>query len=508
MFLGIDVGHTAMKAVLFDLQGNELARSGERIPTIAPKSGYYETSTEDLWVQTAKVLKNITRQVDAKSVESIGLSGGGNGFYPLDQKFQPVGRGIPVLDRRATHIIDELKAKGAYDVLFKKLGMPVLPGSVPVLLRWFKENRRTEYDRIEHILSRKDIVRFRLTGDVSTEISDACFGTLNVQTQEYDEETLEILGVREMADTLPELRPNSYDVAGYVTAQAAQITGLREGTPVVAGAHDACCNTIGAGAIKDNIECTGGGTWSINLLVVERPVLNPSWSCECFVKKGTWILEQSSPTATVSLDWFVEHFCSDEREKAKREGKSVYQVCDSEVENVETSIIYLPFLMGLPWGYPFQSDASGAFLGLRIEDSRRQVLRALYEGVSFIHALHIEQYDKEIGVSEIRFTGGAANSPAWCQMLADVLGKKIVTVNVKETGCYGAALLGALGTGHVKRLEDTATLVRTKEVYQPQKRYSEKYATFKESCEALSKVWTKLEHLRLRSFSAERELVT
>jgi L-xylulokinase len=509
MFLGIDIGHTTIKAVLFDLQGNELAKAGERIPTIAPKPGYYETPTEDLWVQTAKVLNSITGRIDPTSVESIGLSGGGNGFYPLDERFQPVCRGIPVLDRRATHIIDELKAEGAYDGLFKKLGMPVLSGCVPVLLRWFKENRRSEYDRIKHILSRKDVVRYRMTGDVSTDISDACFGTLNVQTQEYDNEILEILGVNEMADTLPELRPNSYDIAGYVTAQAAQRTGLREGTPVVAGAHDAACDTVGAGAIRDNIECTGGGTWSINLLTVDRPTLSPSWSCESFVKKGTWVLEQSSPTATVSLDWFVQHFCSDEREKAKKEGKSVYQECDAKVANVETSIIYLPFLMGLPWGYPFPSDASAAFLGVRIEDTRWEILRALYEGVSFIHALHIEKYDKEVGVSEVRFTGGAANSPLWCQMLADVLGKKVVTVGVKETGCYGAALLSALGTGHIKSLEDTAAHVRTGRVYEYQKQhsYSKKYETFKESCDALGKVWTELERLRARTVSPEREVV-
>lgn len=506
MFLGIDVSHTAVKAVLFDLEGNEIAKGSERVQKYSPKPGYYETSMQELWSQTAKVLKGLTRQVDPNSIQGIGLSGGGNGFYPLDRDLKPVGRGIPVLDHRGEDIVRELKTTGMYDELFRKLGMPVLPGSVPILLRWFKDNKRGEYDKIRHILARKDFVRFGLTGDVSTEISDACFGLLNVQTQEYDEEILDILGVREMMDALPELRPNSYDIAGHVSKKAAEVTGLKEGTPVVAGAHDACCNTVGAGAISNNIECTGGGTYSINLLVVDRPILNPSWSCECFVKKGTWILEQSSPVATSSLDWFVEHFCTDEKEKAQEEGKSVYQICDAEVDGVQTGIIYLPFVMGLPWGYPFQSNASAAFLGMRIEDNKKQVLRALYEGVSFMHALHIEQYEKEIGVSEIRFTGGAANSTLWCQMLADVVGKKIVTVNVKETGCFGAALLAALGTKEVRSLEDTSKLIAPKRIYYPQKDYGKKYQTFKQCCEAFGDVWNKLEDLRLSTVSTEGEV--
>lgn len=496
MFLGIDVGHTVIKAVLFDLNGKQLFTSGEKIATYSPKPGYYETSMQELWIQMRKVLSELTRQTDPKSIQGIGFSGGGAGFYALDERLEPVGRGIPALDQRAEEIVDRLRTTGMYEVLFKKMGMPVLAGSVPVLLRWFKDNRRSEYERIRHIVGRKDIVRFKLTGDISTEISDGSLGTLNVQTQEYDDEIFEILGVREMTWVLPTLIPNSYDIAGYVTKNAAEETGLAEGTPVVAGAHDACCNTIGVGAIKDNIECTGGGTWSINLLVVDKPVLDMSWSCESFVKKGTWMLERSSPTATVSLDWFVENFCQDEMEKAKREGKNVFQICDGEIEDASTSIIYLPFIMGLPWGYPFQSDATGAFLGLRREDTRKEILRAVYEGVTFMHAMHIEQYARKIGVGEIRFTGGAANSDQWCQMLADVVGKRIVTVNVKETGCFGAALLAALGTKHVKSLDDTTKLVKKGKVYHPRSDYRKKYEVFKRACEELTETWNRLEDLR------------
>jgi len=300
-----------------------------------------------------------------------------------------------------------------------------------------------------------------------------------------------------MMDALPELRPNSYDVAGFITEEASRETGLKEGTPVVAGAHDACCNTLGVGAVKDNIVCTGGGTWSINLLVVDKPLLNTMWSCECFVKKGTWILEGSSPTATISLDWFVKNFCSDEKRIAEERGQSVYKICDEEVSDVKTNIVYLPFLMGLPWNYPFQSNATAGFLGMRVEYGKKEVLRAVYEGVTFIHALHIEQFEKNIGVSEVRFTGGAAKSEIWCQMLADVLGKKVLTVDKKETGCCGAALLAAIGVGEIKDIQNVVKFIRIKKVYEPHEteKYREKYEIFKLCGKALSEVWNRLEEL-------------
>lgn len=496
MFLGIDVGHTAVKAAIYNVEGKEVALGGERVKTFNPKPGHYETSMDNLWTQTRKVIRSLTRQIDAQTIKAISLCGGGNGFYPLDEKMKPVGRGIPALDRRAKYVIDRLRKTGKLEMLFKKIGMPPLPGCVPVILRWMKENERERYDKIEHILSRKDFVGFKLTNELATEISDACFGVLNVKTQSYDEEIFEILGVNEMFSALPELKDNSYDITGYVTKEAAEETGLKEGTPVAAGAHDACCNTLGVGAIKNNMVCTGGGTWSINLLVVDKPILNWKWSCESFVEKGKWMLEGSSPTSTTSLDWFVEHFYEDEKKRAKREGKSVYQICNEEIENVDTNIIYLPFLLGLPWGYPYQSNASAGFIGISKEDGKKEMLRALYEGVAFIHAAHIEEYQNNIGVSEIRFTGGAAKSEVWCQMLADVLRKKIVTVDKEETGCFGAALLAALAIGEIKNLEETAKLVNVKKEYYPKRDYSTKYEIFKESCGSFGDIWDSLENLK------------
>jgi len=497
IFLGIDVGHTVVKVAAYDEKGNEIANAGYRVELKNPKPGYYETDIKELFSSTLNAIKEIGKKISLHDVAAIGLCGGGDGFYALDRNLNPIGNGIPGLDRRAINILRKLKEEGLYDILFNKIGMPVLPGSIPIVLRWFKENDRNFYDKIAVILARKDIVRYMLTGDISTEISDACFGVLNVYTQEYDREIFEIVGVEDKFDALPELRPNSYDVAGYITEKVASITGLKAGTPVIAGAHDACCNTIGTGAIEPHVVCTGGGTWSINLTIVDKPILNPKWSCEAFVKKGTWILEGSSPTATVSLDWFVDIFMKEEKEKM---GKLVYKYCDEIVEKTETGLIFLPYLMGLPWGYPFQENASGAFIGIRLEDSKKEFLRAIFEGITFVHALHINEYEKYIGVNEVRFTGGAARSKVWTQMLADTIGKKVVTVDKEETGCFGAAILAMWGIGEIRGLDEVKGLVRIKEVFYPKEenreKYERKYMLFVEICQMLEKYWGDLEKLR------------
>lgn len=496
MFLGIDVGYSVIKAALYDAEGKEVTLSRERVKFLNPKPGFYEASMSELWNKTRKVIRSLTKRTAPSAVKAVGFSGGGAGLYSLDERLRPVGTIVTPMDLRAKDILDEWIKTGVHETIFKKIGQNLMTGSALPVLKWIKENERKKYDKIKHLLSRKDFVRFKLTNKLATELSDTCYGYTNVETQSYDKEIFEILGLVEMFHALPELKENSYDMAGYVTKEAARETGLIEGTPVAAGAHDACCNTIGVGAIKNNMVCAGGGTWSINLLVVDKPILNRNWCCEHFVEKGKWMLEGASPTSTVNLEWFIENLGETQIEEARKKGKSVYQICEREIEEVDTGIIYLPFLSGFPWRYPYQLNASAGFLGVREEDGKREMLRALYEGVAFMHAVHIEEFDKRLGVSEIRFTGGAAKSEVWGQMMADVLGKKVAVVDKEETGCFGAALLAALAVGEIKSLEETDSLVHVGKEYYPKRDYSKKYETFKDICNSFGKMWNSLESLR------------
>ena len=497
MLLGIDVGYSVIKAALYDAEGKEVALSRERVELLNPKPGFYEGSMGELWRKTRRAIRCLTRRIDPSTIKAVGLSGGGAGLYSLDERLRPVGNMITPMDLRAKEIVEGWIKTGIHEKIFKKIGQNLMTGSALPLLKWIKENERKRYDKIRHLLSRKDLIRFKLTGELATELSDATYGFTNIETQSYDREIFEILGLDEMFDALPELKDSSYDIAGYITKEAARKTGLPEGTPVATGAHDACCNTIGVGAIKDNVVCAGGGTWSINLLVVNKPMLNRNWCCENFIERGKWMLEGASPTSTINLEWFIRNFGETQVRRAKKEGKSVYQICEEDVKGVDTNVIYLPFLSGLPWRYPYQLNASAGFLGIGEADGKKELLRALYEGVAFMHAVHIEEFDKRLGVSEVRFTGGAAKSEVWGQMLADVLGKKVAVVDKEETGCFGAALLAALAIGEIKNLEETGRLIRIVREYYPKRNYSRKYETFKGICNSFRSVWDSLEALTL-----------
>jgi L-xylulokinase len=495
MFLGIDVGQTVVKAALFNEEGKKIAISDTKTKTLNPKLGYYERDMDDLWNRTREIIRDITKKVDPKDIKAIGLSGHGSGCYPLDEMGKPVGNGILASDQRAKEIIKGWKKDGTLGIFLGKTGITYSPAIMPVLLLWYKENDKKKYNKIKHLLFCKDFIRFKLTNKVATDISDP-YGVLNVKTQNYDEEIFELAGVSELVSALPQLKDKSYDLAGYITEEAARGTGLKEGTPVAVGAHDACCNTLAVGAIKDNIVCTGGGTWSINLLVTDKPYVSQRWYCENFIEKGKWMLEGASPTSAINLEWFIENFCEKEKERAKKEGKTVYQICDEEIKGVDTNILYHSFLLGLPFHIPFQRNAMASFIGINKADGKKEILRALYEGVAFAHRAHIEEYEKAMGIGEIRFTGGAAKSAVWAQMLADVLGRKVTIVDKVETGCFGAALLGTLSIGEIRSLKEAVALIGIKEKYYPKKDYNKKYEIYKRSCSSLGEIWNDLEDLR------------
>ena len=498
IFLGIDSGQSNIKVTAFDNQGNEIISANEAVNILTPCTGFYEVDLQELWMKTRKLLRKITGKINPKFIKCIGLSGHAGGLYALDRDLKPLKFGILPTDQRANIILERLKQIGICKELFEKTGMPLMPGFAIFILKWLKEFKREVYERLSYVFARKDFIRYKLTGDISTEISDACFGFLNVYTQNYDEDIFELVGIRDAFHLLPELRDTSYEIAGYVTKEAAEETGLREGTPVIVGAHDACCNLIGSGAIRGDAMCSAGGTWSINLLVIDRPFLNPMWSCESFVRKKTWMLEQYSPTAAISLNWFIENFFREEKQKAQIERKNVYELIDEEIANINAKLLFLPFLLGLPPGYPYQSNASAAFLGIRFEDQKLTFLRALYEGIAFIKAVHLEQYEKYFKIKEIRFTGGMAKSRVFPQLLADVTGKKVIIVDKEETGCFGAAFLAAMGIKEVKDLEEVFKYLRTKKTYFPKKSYARKYALFKTCCQRLSEIWNEFEKLRFQ----------
>jgi len=493
MFIGIDIGHTTVTAVAYDDGWNVAGRYGRGAGMVHPEDDRTEIPIEERWGIVLECLDEIQSQVQpARGFDGIGLAGGGGGLYPLDSGGEPLRNGTPLLDERTRGgLFDRWEEDGTRRAISEITGVPLSPGGVPSILRWLKEHDAQTYENIAHILNLKDVVRYKLTGELANELSDASFSLTDCRKQVYDEEIFELAGISEKWDALPELLGNSHDIAGHTTAEVERKTGIAEGTPVVAGAHDACANTVGVGALGDGIVTTAGGTWSLTTMARDEPcVALDSWCCEAFVETGSWMLEMSMPTGTISLDWFVDDFCEPERDRAEQEGRAVWDVIEAKIEDVETNALFHPFLFGNPWGYLYQDTASGSFTGLRPTDGRVEMLRAVYESIAFMHRWQVDIYDEAFGVEEVRFTGGAARSEFWADMFADVIGKPVVTTTMEESGCFGAAMLAAIGVGEINDLRETQGLVETDETYRPSGRsYDEKYEAFREIAGLLEPAW-------------------
>jgi len=273
----------------------------------------------------------------------------------------------------------------------------------------------------------------------------------------------------------------SYEIAGHTTRDVERETGISKGTPVVAGAHDACANSLGVGAIEDDVVNTTGGTWSFSTIVSDEPdVQRDRWCCENFVERGRWMYQIANPTGTLSLDWFVEGFCDPERREAQETGVGVWNIIEEKISDVETDVIFQPFLAGNPYGYLYDQDASGSFTGLHQSDGRPEMLRAVYEAIAFMHRWQIDLFDDAFDIDEVRFTGGAARSDFWAGMFADVLEIPVSTTEVKESGCFGAAMLAGIAIGQLSGIEATTDLVEIEAVYYPgETNYGQNYETFK-----------------------------
>ena len=500
MFIGIDVGHTTLTAVAFGADWEVVGRYGVEAAMIHPNDDRTEIPIDRRWRAVSRCLDDLEDGIEG-TVDGIGLAGGGGGLYPFDADGEPVMNGVTLLDERTRgRLFDRWVADGTRRRISEITGTPLSPGGALITLRWVKENRPGVYDDIEHVLNLKDAVRYGLTGEFANEPSDATFSLTNHRTQEYDRELFELAGITEKWDALPELKAASHEIAGHTTPEIERATGVSAGTPVVAGAHDACANTIGVGGLGEHTVTTAGGTWSLSTMVRDEPAMAlDKWCCENFVEPGTWMLEISMPTGTISLDWFVEEFCGPERETAVTEDGVVWDVIEEEIGDVETNVLFHPFLFGNPWGYLYQDNASGSFTGLRPSDGRIEMLRAVYEAIAFMHRWQVDLYDDAFGVEEVRFTGGAARSEFWARIFADVIDKPVVVTETEESGCLGAALLAAIGVGELAGLDETARAVTVDRTYRPgDTDYGPKYESFRELAGLMEGVWDEHDALRSR----------
>ena len=487
-YIGLDLGLTVIKGIVFDFEGREIARSSIKPVILNPEENYFERDCYNLWDCVKTVLNELTFQVNSNEIEAISLSGYGDGLYLLDKDKNLLDNGILSYDKRADPIIDAWEIDGKNIEALRKIGQKVFPAMPVSLLYWYKRNRPDIYKGINHILFCKDFIRYKLTGNICTDYSDASAGFTDVFKQDYSEDILEFFDISEIRKALPPIKC-SYEVGGFVTDESSKLTGLKIGTPVAVGAHDIDACAVGVGAIENNVLCMIAGTWCINEIVNTIPQIDKRWMCRNFVEKGQWLHQSSSPASSINLDWYIKNYLFTKDNKID---DTFYKILEENVKNINTKVIFLPFLFGSPY-----NKATGTFIGIKGDYKKNNLLRAIYEGVVFNHKYHIEALNSSFNIEKIRFTGGASKSYFWAQLFSDIINKNIETVKNQEAGCFGNALLAMIMTDKLKSLEDTLHIISVKEQFKPKKDYTNKYKIYRKCCESLLDVWELLDSLEM-----------
>lgn len=492
--LGLDSGNTGTKAVIFDEEGYERGVASVGNTQMNPHPRWVEQDMDTVWNSAVEAIRAaiLAAKIDGREVSAIGVSGHGDGIYLVDAKGEPVRAGIQSMDSRAHKLLARWNESGVGDRALQFNGQRPFTALPPVLLAWFKEEQPEVLERTEHAIYVKDWLRFKLTGEFATDPTEASSGFTDVRTQGYSDDAFEIYDLEEVRGMLPPI-VGCTEVVGGVTDEAARLTGLKAGTPVVGGAHDVDCAAVGVGCVEVGDLTMIAGTWSINEVVGDSPAFVDGSACRNFVKDGLYMNMSASPTSATNLEWFVKRMCPLEYKTSKDMGISPFAFVNEEVKAVmhdETSVFYHPFLYSSPHG----DDATGGFFGLRGWHTRGHLLRALFEGVAFNHRTHVELLRGAFEVKRVRLTGGGSTSRTWAQIFADTMNETVEVTGAGETSALGAALCAGVGTGVYDSIDDaTKNVVRTFRIHEPDPRNARRlataYETHLELVGAMNPVW-------------------
>lgn len=454
--LGIDVGTTGARAVVVDGEdGGVVAGATSEYPLYTPRPLWAEQDALDWWRGTvAAVREALSRARDAAGtidVEGVGLTGQMHGVVLLDGSGQVLGRSLIWCDGRTERECDEITATVGAERLIELTSNPALPGfSAPKLL-WVRRNDPRQFERARRFLLPKDFIRFKLTGEYASEVSDAS-GTLlfDVAGRRWSDEMLRRL---ELDPALLPRVHESPEPSAVLSAAAADEVGLRAGTPVVGGGGDQAAGAVGNGVVRAGVVSSTIGSSGVVFAHAATPARDPRGRVHtfCHAVPGAWHVMGVTQGAGLSLRWFRDEVAAErEKQAAAAAGRDAYDVLTelaAEAPPGCEGLLFLPYLMGERTPH-LDPRARGVWFGLTAAHKRAHLTRSVLEGVAYSLRDCLEiLVAMGLPIAEIRASGGGARSALWRQIQADVFGREVVTVNAKEGPAYGAALLAGVGVG-------------------------------------------------------------
>jgi len=483
--LGLDVSTTATKAVLLDAEGTVHAASSPGYTFETPQPLWSEQDPQLWWDGTITAIRGALAAsgVEGDDVETVGLAGQMHGLVALDRHDDVLRPAILWNDQRTEAECDAIRERIGRDRLIAVTGNDALAGFTAPKLMWVRRHEPDVWSRIAHILLPKDLVRLRLTGDHAVDRADGA-GTLlfDLAARDWSAEVVDALGIDSA------WLPTTYEgpaITGSISAEAASATGLRAGTPVVAGGGDQAAAAVGVGAVGPGVVSLSLGTSGVVFTATDEPLIDPEGRLHsfCHAVPDRWHVMGVMLSAAGSLQWFRD---------ALAPGVAFPTLVDEALGAPPGSdgVLFLPYLSGERTPYP-DPRARGAFVGLAARHGRPHLTRSVLEGVAFglKDSLELMRTVGVTGFDEIRATGGGSKSALWRQILADVLEMPVMTTSSSEGAAQGAAMLAATGAGWFADVPDACrTLVTSGERVEPSPAdvYRERYAQYRSLYPALA----------------------
>jgi xylulokinase len=447
--LGIDVGTGGTRAVLLDDTGRVLgAATAEHAPMASPQLGWAEQDPRDWWRAACVAITECLAKANARASEvvAIGLSGQMHGLVLLDAAGEVVRPALIWCDQRTEDEARAITERVGAKRLIELVANPALTGFTLPKIWWVHAHEPELWSRVRSIMLPKDYVRFKLTGKRATDVADAS-GTLlfDVVNRRWSVEMLKASDLP--AEILPEVF-ESAEVTGRVSKDGAAASGLREGTPVVAGGGDQAAGAVGMGIVEPGNVSATIGTSGVVFAATSSPVVEPKGRIHtfCHAIPARWHVMGVTQGAGLSLRWFRDQFG----------GGASYDALMKEAAEVSAGadgLLWAPYLMGERTPH-LDPNARAALVGLTAQHTRAHVIRAILEGVAFSLRDTLTIF-RELGVpvKSIRLGGGGARSPLWRQIQADIYGMPVDLIEAEEGAAYGAALLAGVGTAVWRSVE-------------------------------------------------------
>ncbi|MCA0453794.1 MAG: xylulokinase [Chloroflexi bacterium] len=489
-FLGVDTSTTASKALAVDSQGNVIVIKGNPHELSTPRPLWSEQDPEDWWQAASKSIREVVAEVGADNIAAIGLTGQMHGLTSLDKDGKPVRPAILWNDQRSAPQCAEVTEKVGAKRLYQIIGSLLLAGFTAPKILWVRQNEPEVYNRIAHVLLPKDYIRYRLSGAFVCDVADACgFGCMDVGKRTWSDEVLAAFEIPRA--WLPELC-ESQEVCATVNEEAAAITGLKVGTPIVGGAGDQPASGVGNGIVTMNQASLTVGTSGVAYAANDRYAPEPDGRLHTFCGPipGTWFHMGVMLSAAGGLRWLHDELAPNVS----------YDDLNKHAESVprgSLGLLFAPYLTGErnPHPDPF---ARGAFVGFTLRHGLPHMIRAVMEGVSFGMRDELELL-RSLGVnpSEAVIAGGLVNSPVWLQLTTDIMGIPLYTINTGESSAFGAAILAAVGAGaHADVPTACANMIRRVDTVQPDTKgtadYQRLYPAFRALYPALKETYATL----------------